>query len=245
MRNVKIFSTTFLIFVLVYIIWAYSEVGKYPEKIWAHRCDTIEKWEAASILYPNAEVDIVLRSNGILDITHDQDKTFGVTLEDYFKQNSLHGNHLWLDIKNLTPETANFAVNQLDSLCNKHKISKSQLIVESSCEEALQAFTLNGGYYTSYYIPMGEDPSVFNEMEIANLISNLQRIIDEKKTKAISFPIEWYDIIHTHINRDIDLLTWSHKTSQWTFMLIPKYRRILNDTQVKVILVNRRSFYKT
>lgn len=244
MRNVKFLSIIFLTFVLAYILWAYSEVGKYQEKLWAHRCNTIEKWESANNLYPNAEVDVVFRDYGIFDITHDPETSFGLSLDEYFKQISLHSNRLWLDMKNLTPETAVFAVNQLDSLCNTHKISKSQLIVESSCEEALQVFTSEGGYYTSYYIPVDEDPSIFNEMEITNLISKLQQIIDAKKIKAISFPIEWYDIMHTHINRNIDLLTWSHKTSQWTFMLIPKYRKILNDKQVKVILVNRRSFYK-
>ena len=65
----------------------------------------------------------------------------------------------------------------------------------------------------------------------------LTEVADSHATRALSFPGWWYSTIRKHLNRPIDLLTWKHRTTQFELFLTPSGQRMVNDPQLKVILI--------
>ena len=62
----------------------FREIGRYPDKIWLHRCNSMEKLDEKHMIYPNIEVDLVFRENRKFDVTHDADTSFNLSLASYF-----------------------------------------------------------------------------------------------------------------------------------------------------------------
>ncbi|MBR1652608.1 MAG: hypothetical protein IJ692_04375 [Alloprevotella sp.] len=65
-------------------------VGSHQDKLWLHRCTDIGKLQRNAELYPNVEVDVVLREDGRLDITHEADTSAGIVLEDILAAMKTH-----------------------------------------------------------------------------------------------------------------------------------------------------------
>ena len=65
---------------------AIGEWGDYPEKIWLHRCNSMEKLFEKEKRYPNVEVDVVFRSDHTFDVTHDVDTSFHLSIASYFEK---------------------------------------------------------------------------------------------------------------------------------------------------------------
>ena len=59
----------------------------------------------------------------------------------------------------------------------------------------------------------------------------------------MSFPGPWYSTLKEELDRPIDLLTWRHRTTQLEFFLLPMGRKMVNDPQLKVILVKDKGKY--
>ena len=55
------------------------DIGRYPEKIWLHRCNSLEKLYEKQSRYPNVEVDLVFRKDRVFDVTHDVDTSFNLS----------------------------------------------------------------------------------------------------------------------------------------------------------------------
>ena len=75
-------------FVVIWIVTAIFRVGDYKDKLWAHRVNSLEKRMEFQNSFPNFEVDITIRidssdGDAILDVTHDEDTTFGLTFDEY------------------------------------------------------------------------------------------------------------------------------------------------------------------
>lgn len=211
------------------------DIGRYPDKIWLHRCNSMEKLYEKHIIYPNIELDLVFRKNRKFDVTHDVDTSFNLSLASYFSYMRKEKGKMWLDIKNLTLENRMMALSSLDKLVAYFQIKKNRLIIEGQDWKALEIFTQNG-YYTSYYIPYTE-PDDMNAKEVDYCIKELQGIADKKVVSALSFPGCWYTEIKEGLNRSIDLLTWQHRSTQLQLLLSSIGREMLFDPQVKVILV--------
>ena len=226
---------------IIYVYWAGSQIGDYPEKLWLHRCNSIEKMEEQEKRFENIEVDLVYRGNGIFDVTHDADTTFGLHINPYLKEIAKDKDHMWLDIKNITDDNCQNLREDLDSLCDIYHVNKNQLIIESSNWEALGDFTRDD-YYTSFYVSF-EKPSHLSEEEIEVYIDSLQFIADSKQVCALSFPGWWYDEIKEELERPIDLLTWKHRTTQLEFMMTPSHFEMLEDPQLKVILIKSKGHF--
>lgn len=225
----------------IYMLYAFSKIGDFPDKLWLHRCNSLEKMKEKQDRFPNIEVDLIYRGYGKFDVTHDADTTFGLYLDRYFPIIARSGNHLWLDIKNIDFTNYKEMCSALDSLCRHYKVEKEQLIVEGSNWKAMGEFTQKG-FYTSYYVPF-DNPSELSEQEEENCIRALQHIADSKMVSAISFPAWWYDDISEELNRPIDLLTWKHRTPEWLFMLSPEHHKMLESPQLKVILIKSKGEY--
>lgn len=61
-------------------IFSAMHIDKYPDKLWLHRCNSVEKYVEMQERYRNIEVDVVFRDEGYFDVTHDTDTTFGLRL---------------------------------------------------------------------------------------------------------------------------------------------------------------------
>lgn len=226
---------------LLIVFLGIRDIGQYNNKIWLHRCNSLEKLYEKAAKYPNIEVDIVIRDNHLFDVTHDIDTTFNLKIASYFDYMQEKDGRMWMDIKNLTSENKLSVLSRLNMLINHFEIEKERLIIESSNWEALATFTENE-FYTSYYVPFDE-PDELDDEEIDSCINELQKIADSRAVRALSFPEDWYDEIKDKLDRPIDLLTWRHRDSQLEVLLTPSGRRMLNDPQLKVILVKDKGDY--
>lgn len=223
---------------------AWWSVGNYPDKLWLHRANSIEKWQEMADLYPNAEIDVIIRPDHTLDVTHDDSISFGQKVDHYIAKMAKRGGNLWLDVKNLTPSSALILHHRLDSMLTKYNVDRQRLIVEGNNTDALGYLTHEGHYFTSFYVHY-PNPSRLSDAEIKSVISHLCRVVDSGNVCALSFPICWYDVIHSQLDRSIPMLTWDNHILQWTFLLLPWKRALINDPQIKVILLKRKgSFHR-
>ena len=153
------------------------DIGRYPEKIWLHRCNSLEKLYEKQSRYPNVEVDLVFRKDRVFDVTHDVDTSFNLSLGSYFSYMKDHEGKMWLDIKNLTAGNKHVALERMNEMTEYFQIAKDRLIIEGKDWKALEAFTQDG-YYTSYYVTYDE-PDDLSEEEVDDCIEELQEIADK------------------------------------------------------------------
>lgn len=232
------------VFVLtvIWIVLVCCQMGENTEKLWLHRTNSLEKMEEKEARFPNFEVDLVYReATRTFDVTHDADTTFHLSLDAYLHSIKADSDSVWLDIKNLNEHNAEAARERLEQLCCKYGIPRRHFIVETRNINALECFTQHG-FYTSYYVDFPK-PSKLSDVAIDTCIAHLQRVADSKKVCALSFAGWWYIPIREKLNRDIDLLTWKHRTTEFGMLFFPHNRRMLNDKQLKVILVKSPSSY--
>lgn len=244
MRKKKIL----IVLLAALLVWVRSNlvigallVDDYPEKIWLHRCNSMEKLYEQGDDYANVEVDVVFRENRKFDVTHDADTSFNLTLDPYFAYMDKTGGKIWLDIKNLKAGNKKAMLAELDRLVETHGMEKEELIIESPDWEALGLFTENG-YYTSCYVPF-DKPRELSDKELDACIIELRKIADGGSVRALSFPGWWYPVIKEKLERPIDLLTWKHRTTQFGLLASPRGRRMLKDSRLKVILVKDKGDY--
>lgn len=230
--------------VLVLFLWcgiAIGDLGDYPGKLWLHRCNSIEKLCELQDKYPNFEVDVVFRSKILFDVTHDEDTTFNLNLKSYFAFMQNREGRMWLDIKNLDLQNVEDVLQGLNGFTERYGVGKDRLILESSSFKALRYLT-QAGYYTSFYIPY-EKPSMLNEEEKSDFFKKLNKLASKGWVKALSFPGWWYSTIKENLESDIDLLTWKHRSTQFQLLLSLEGREMLDDPQLKVILVKDKGHY--
>lgn len=224
----------FLALALYFTVDAWMNVGRYPQKVWLHRCNSIEKLHQMGDLYPNVEVDVVFRGN-VFDVTHDIDVSFGLDLEEYFAHFSRNEGKMWLDVKNLAPENRDTMLAVLNSLVQRYGVARERLVVESPQWKLLDDFTKEG-FYTSMYVAY-DKPENLSGRELQGCIEDLRRVVDSGCVRAISFPYWWYSAIKGSLERSVDMLTWKHRSGHFLFMLSGEGKRMLEDTQLKVVLV--------
>ena len=232
---------TLILCITVQMIYSYRHRYAFPDKIWLHRCNSIQKMDEMDEKYQNIEVDVVFRKDSIFDISHDIDTSFNCSLDSFLGQIDKTNRKIWIDLKNLTYTNYRKVYTKLEQLIKEYSISKSQLILESPKADLLQYFT-NKGYYTSMYIKF-KKPSDLSAQEIDYYISLLQKVADRKMVSALSFPYWWYTEIKDKLNRPIDLLTWTHHTSSFALQLWRRGQEMLKDEQLKIILVKEKGHF--
>lgn len=216
--------------------YSWSQIGRYPHKLWLHRCNTIEKLQEKHADYPHIEIDLVFREeSGLFDVTHDEDKSYQLSLDAYFAYLQQENGKMWLDIKNLTETNAPQMLAAMNRLMQTYAIGHERLILESPSWQALGLFKQQG-FYTSNYVTF-DNPGKLTDAEVQVCIAQLQEIVDSGYVSALSFPAHWYREIRSRLHRDIDLLTWMHRYTQFEFFLTLIGHEMLNDEQLKVVLV--------
>lgn len=224
----------------VYFALALAEVGKHKDKLWLHRCNSIEKLNEKYGDYTNVELDVCFRDS-VFDVTHDIDSSFGLNVEKYFAFFARREGKMWLDVKNLTSANLDSVFAELTRLTKCYDVDRSRLIVESHNRSALRKFTQEG-FYTSYYVDFPPPPDLSLD-ELNRCIDTLRTVADSGDVRAISFPGWWYSTISERLDRNIDLLTWEHRKTQLVFFLVPGSDAMLNDNRLKVILIKDKGNY--
>lgn len=240
--RMRVFLSVIAIILFYSVYIGLTQTGDYPDKIWLHRCNSIEKLQEKHEEYPNIEVDIIFfRQDRTFDVTHNPENSIKQNLNDYFAYLKEYGGKIWLDIKNLTRYNQEALCSSLTQLLNHFQIDKKRVIVESPNWKSLKHLTDNG-FYTSCYVTY-EKPSHLEDEEIDRCIEELQQIVDEGAVCALSFPGYWYGPIKEQLDRPIDLLTWEHRKTQLQLLLSPKGQDMLSDPQLKAILVKDKGKY--
>ncbi len=236
----------FLLFLMVAAsLWAWFQVGTRPDKIGLHRCNSLEKLREVGAGYNLIEVDVCIRPDGTLDVTHDEDTTFGLDIAPYFAYLQERPEAtLWLDVKNLDDSLQVPFFITLDSLRRTHELSPERLIVESKRWDLMRPLTLRS-YGTSYYVDAPK-PSDLTRRQTDSVITRLDRVASSGCVLALSFPGWWYPVLRNQFGEsEVDFLVWKHRTTQWEFFLNPLNHLMLNDERVKTILVkNKGNFHR-
>lgn len=210
----------------VYFALALAEVGKHKDKLWLHRCNSIEKLNEKYGDYTNVELDVCFRDS-VFDVTHDIDSSFGLNVEKYFAFFALH--------------EGNAVLAALADLTKRYGVDRSRLIVESRTHKALRKLTKEG-FYTSCYVDFAP-PSELSDTDLSLCLDTLRAVADSGDVRALSFPGWWYETISERLDRNIDLLTWEHRKTQLVFFLMPGSNAMLDDNRLKVILIKDKGKY--
>lgn len=212
-----------------------TEPEHFPEKVWLHRCNSLEKLHEKGDKYHGFEVDICLRPDGRLDVTHNIEQSFGLSVDTFFAYlEQRPEKRMWMDVKNLSEENQRAFVTTMDSLSQHHQIAPERIVVESREWQLLRPLTQRG-YLTSYYVNLEKNDSA---------IALLQRVADSGAVRALSFPRRWYRTIKSDLNRqDIVLLTWCSSQSFRQLRWRPLGHRMLRDRKLKVILTKDHGHY--
>lgn len=223
-----------LIVLAIYLVVILFFVGNYKDKLWLHRCNSIEKFMEQRADYPNIEIDLVFREDGHFDVSHDIPVTFGLPLDSFFAHPANNGK-MWLDLKNLTDTNCCAVLAELERLVVRYGVAKERLIIESSNYQQLSHLT-EEGYYTSYYFPHG-NPSKLSDAECTDALIDLKLVAETGNFKAVSFPYWWYNEISEALeSTKHDLLTWFHRSTEYEFLLTGGMQMVNND-RLKVILI--------
>lgn len=220
--------------------WLYDIKMPVP-KIWAHRCDSIEKMQENMDKFAGVELDLnYFADQGEFDVSHDKQAELDYPLESFLQQLAASDAKMWLDFKNLTADNRLAAMNRLEYLFAKYNIDKSRAIVESHNVKELALFH-QAGWYTSFYVSVND--------RFLNTAAGREEFLDEVAAAvatgnidAVSFPIEYYELVKSG-NFDIDLLTWDID-ARWGDYIVQRQRRNrLADDRLKVVLVTSDSKY--
>ena len=214
---------------------------KNEDRLWLHRCNSVEKIKEFESEYPNFECDVIFRSENYFDVTHDYDKSNGVVLEDDFKELKGNDRRMWIDLKNLDENNCADALQEMERLVCTYNIARERLIIETRQWKALRDFTLKG-YYTSCYIDI-KAPGKMTEEERSQCLDSLRKVADSGYVRALSFYAAYYNFLDKNLMRPIDFLTWEHRRKKEFLPLFPRSRRMILDPQVKVILVKDKGHY--
>ena len=222
---------------LSYILYVWGQAGKYSHKIWLHRCNSTVMLRELEHRYPSVEVDICLRQDGVMDVTHDEGGTRHQGITPYLEYLAQHSErHIWMDVKNLSQDNQPLFKYRLDSLIHAYGVDKSQLVIESPQWKLLFPFTRDH-YYTSCRVTAPR-PSSLSDGQRDSVISRLGTVTRSGCVRALSFPAYWYNTLRWQFrSEDIDYLARMSQRTRMGMQLDPLGLVMMRDRRVKVILV--------
>lgn len=213
-----------------------------PEKIWLHRCNSIQRLAAFHNKYFGVEIDIIYHQNTKeFETSHDPEDLESHNLEQIFKYYA-HNNltdKIWLDFKNLSVENSTESEEAMSKLIEQYRINKQDVIIESRDWTALGHYR-ERGYQTSYYFPYYEEEKL-NEA----LRNDVEKILQSGNVDYISFYHKYYDFIkEINIPNKIKMLTWANDNYWYEIVYLDKFHDIMNDKDVVVILSKETKYWR-
>lgn len=243
--KIKFFIASVLILLFYLLLNYQNHFFKFwfSSKIWAHRVNSIEKFQEAHNKFQGVELDVVFNSdNNYFDVNHPPAKSINLKLFDFLNSKKEYKNFgIWLDYKNLNKSNYLQSASKLDSIIENLNIRREDIIVESQHPLFLEVFTKKG-YKTSYYLPSDFSTLAENDLQIQyNLVNKL---FDTGKLNYISSDVKDYYLMKKKFpNRKI--ITWIIDTPDviknlYTLKVsLVNFKRnflVLSDSNVKVVL---------
>ncbi|KIA83054.1 hypothetical protein OA84_05715 [Kaistella solincola] len=215
----------------------------FTSKIWAHRVNSIEKFEEARKKFPGVELDLVFDSvKNNFDVNHPPANSIDLNLFDYLNSNKNYKNlGLWLDFKNLNVNNKIQSSVKLDSIVRTLSIETANIIVESNTPNFLNSFK-SKGFKTSYYLPW-EISSLKNE-ELSSELTFINNLIISRQIDYISSDVIDYKFMKEKFPY-AEIITWiidnpAPITNLYTFKVsvssFIRNLKVLSDEDVKVVL---------
>lgn len=208
----------------------------FPEKVWVHRVNTIDKLHTATKHRQGIELDIYYHNaDSCFYVSHDKQFKDTLLLSDFLtvSKRSFNGKY-WLDFKNLHEQTTQDGLNELTKLVNTAGLKKQDIIIECIRPSKLIPFA-KIGFQTSYYLSQNLHKN--QNTQLNELTTKIQAAITNQPIDYISTNYKDYDLIHEYFP-DTDKLFWfTTYGSQNKIKARILLYKILLDPKVKVLLV--------
>lgn len=241
-KNKIVISSVIVLFTLLFLTLNFQmKIFKYlySSKVWAHRVNSIEKYQETQDIFSGAELDIVFNiSNNNFDVNHPPAKSIGLTLFDFLKSNKRSKDfNLWLDFKNLNASNHLKSANKLDSIVAVLNINVENIIVESNQPLHLNEFSKKG-FKTSYYLPTNISKLTNNDLITEYNLTQLSYL------DFISSNVNDYSFLKENFP-NTKILTWiinnppkikSLYTLKRSILNFKRNFIVLNDTNIEVVL---------
>ncbi|MEC3907639.1 DUF2181 domain-containing protein [Tamlana sp. 2201CG12-4] len=211
----------------------------FPSKVWAHRVNSIEKYQEAQNVFSGVELDLVFSSSSNnFDVNHPPAKSIDLTLFDFFKSKKNYNDFgVWLDFKNLNESNFRQSAKKLDSIVSVLNINFENIVVESTNPLFLDEFSKKG-FKTSYYLP-----SNISRFKNDDLIIQY-KIINSTSINFISSNVENYAFMKENFP-NTKILTWiinnppkikSFYTLKYSISNFKRNFIVLNDEDIEIVL---------
>ena len=215
------------------------------DKVWLHRCDSVEKFNELSSRYSGIEIDIVFHQKAQkFESSHDPVSLENFPLEKIlsaYRETGLQ-QFIWLDFKNLSESNQVNSLKELERPVTLYKIQPSKVWVESTNYEYLKTFK-DSGFKTSYYFPY-YDFSQMNADQIDQVKVKTLNIAKSGNVNAVSFFGNYFDFIKSiGLPEDIRLLMWFEGIKRKDFEHSTLGESILADPSVEAVLVKEKGKY--
>jgi hypothetical protein len=215
----------------------------FSSKIWAHRVNSIDKFQEAQNYFSGVELDIVFDSlNNSFDVNHPPAKSINLTLSDFLKSKKEYDHFgIWLDFKNLNVSNYLQSLNRLDSITSMLNINAVDIIVESKDPAFLSVFS-EKGFKTSYYLP--SNISNLKNEELVIQVDFINNLIDSVKINYISSDVKDYTFMKEKFP-NAKIITWiisdipkikSLSTLKGSISNFKRNFNVLSDQNVEVVL---------
>ncbi len=226
----------FVFGIYYYFPYRVEFLGHY-DKVLAHRCNSVDRLNAALNYYKGVELDLVYYpKTNVLDVNHPPSESTNLNFTTYM--NGLISKEqpfIWLDIKNLNVDNASLIFEKITAILSAKNYKLNKVLIETRHPEALPIFT-EAGFKTCYYLPKRLYLKSPNELK--KYISRITKVLKKQPRIGISTDFQDYDIMNEYFP-EREKYTWVLVFPINKHLLITK--RILNDPMVKIVLTKYNS----
>ncbi len=202
--------------------------GNIP-KVWVHHVNNVKRLQKLLPDFNGIECDVFYNTAiNSFEVYHDSSEISGLQLETYLQLPGTLLKYFWFDFKNLDTINADKALHLFNRFDSMYQI-KQRVIIESTNPLALRKIA-DGGYFTSYYIP------VFNPAEYGSISTYADSVKKNiyPRFEAISQGEETIGKLDTLIP-NVKKLTWL--TSRKLALVRKPLQAFWLRKDIKVILV--------
>ena len=179
----------------------------FPDKVWVHRVNSLEKQQAVATLFSGLELDLVFDSERqMFDVNHPPAVSIQLDLLTYLYEIKGRQHSYWLDFKNLTEENSTNALERLNVICDSLQVPHHQIVIESQSPQFLLGFR-SANYLTSYYLPYQMKLAPYEES--ARMMILITQNMIQFPSDYISFDLIDYTIVKKELPKH-KMLTWGY-----------------------------------